>query len=401
MDIELNVVGLADWGAGGGKVEMSAFASEIRAEFPVTDSWAYLNHATHGPLSRRTVAAIDRVARTWLVPPTIDGAAREAEIAAARENVAALVNGAPSRVAFVGNLGDAISLCAAGIDWRDGDNVLIPRDEFPSVVYAFLNLERRGVTVRFVEKDARGFTDLDRIASAIDGRTRALVISHVEFMDGYRNDLGAIGQLCRDRGILSIVDVTQSMGPLPIDVADTGVDVVAAHGYKWLMVSYGLGVIHFSERAIAEIHPVYVGRLSVHKSFEDLDYALDWREGGLRFQTGGINWVSIAAFNASAELIRLADPTRTERHTLALTDRVLEAAAQKGYRVTSCLDRPHRSAIVSFTAGSRDADAAVVAELARQNVAVSLRGRGVRVSPYFYNTDADVQRLINRLPSVG
>src|SRR5262249_22656475 len=167
-------------------------------------------------------------------------------------------------------------------------------------------------------KDARGFTDLDRIASAIDGRTRALVISHVEFMDGYRNDLGAIGRLCRDRGILSIVDVTQSMGPLPIDVAEHGVDVVAAHGYNWLMVSYGLGVRHFSERAIAEIHPVYVGRLSVNKSFEDLDYALDWRDGALRYQTGGINWLSIAAFNASAELVRMADPARTEAHTLAL-----------------------------------------------------------------------------------
>jgi selenocysteine lyase/cysteine desulfurase len=191
------------------------------------------------------------------------------------------------------------------------------------------------------------------------------------------------------------------MGPLPVDVAEAGVDVVAAHGYKWLMVSYGLGVIHFSERAIAEIHPVYVGRLSVNKSFEDLDYALDWREGGLRFQTGGINWLSIAAFNASAELVRLAAPARTEAHTLALTDRVLAAAAQKGYRVTSCLDRPHRSAIVSFSSGSHDSDATIVAELARQNVAVSLRGRGVRVSPYFYNTDADVDRLIALLPNVG
>jgi selenocysteine lyase/cysteine desulfurase len=380
---------------------VSAFSSEIRAEFPVTESWTYLNHATHGPLSRRTVAAIERVARGWSVPPTLDAAAREAEIAAARDNVAALVNGAQSRVAFVGNLGDAISLCAAGIDWRDGDNVVIPRDEFPSVVYAFLNLERRRVTVRFVDKDARGFTDLDRIASAIDGRTRALVISHVEFMDGYRNDLGAIGRLCCDRGILSIVDVTQSMGPLPIDVAETGVDVVAAHGYKWLMVSYGLGVIHFSERAIAEIHPVYVGRLSVNKSFEDLDYALDWREGGLRYQTGGINWLSIAALNASAELIRLADPAQTERHTLALTDRLLEAVIRKGYRVTSCLARLHRSPIVSFTAGSHASDAALVAELTRQNVAVSLRGRGVRVSPYFYNTNEDIDRLIDLLPNAS
>ncbi len=86
------------------------------------------------------------------------------------------------------------------------------------------------------------------------------------------------------------------------------------------------------------------------------------------------------------------------QHTLALTDRVLSAAAEKGYTVTSCLDRPHRSQIVSFTTGSREADAAIVADLATKHVAVSLRGRGIRVSPYFYNTDDDVDRLIAELP---
>jgi len=371
---------------------------KFRTEFPVTETWAYLNHATHGPFSKRTLEAVNRVAGSWSVPPTMDGALREAAIVTARENVAALAGGNAQRVAFVGNLGDAFSLCAAGIDWRRGDNVVIPRDEFPSVVYPFLNLGRLGVETRFVDKDARGFTDLNRIGDALDRQTRAVVISHVEFMDGFRNDLGAIGRLCRARDVLSIVDVTQSMGALPIDADRNGVDVVAAHGYKWLMASYGFGAIHFSERALERIHPVYVGRLSVNKGFEDLDYALDWREGALRYQTGGINWLSLAAFNASAELIRAADPAQTEQHTLTLTDRLLSAVAERGYVVTSCLDRPHRSQIVSFTSGSRDSDAAIVADLARQHVAVSLRGRGVRVSPYFYNTDGDVDRLIEALP---
>jgi cysteine desulfurase/selenocysteine lyase len=370
----------------------------LRVEFPVTETWAYLNHATHGPFSRRTVEAINQVALGWTCPPTMAGARREAALVQARENIAALVGGEPNRVAIVGNLGDAMGLCAAGIDWRDGDNVVIPKDEFPSVVYAFLNLERKGVTVRLVEKDERGFTDLGRIASAMDGRTRALVLSHVEFMDGFRHDLATIGELCRSRGALSIIDITQSMGAMPIDADANGIDVVAAHGYKWLMASYGFGPIHFSKRALEQIHPVYVGRLSVNKGFEDLDYVLDWRDDALRFQTGGSNWLSQAAFNASAELIRAAEPARTFEHTLALTDRLLAAVEQKGYTITSCLDRLHRSQIVSFSAGSRVADGAIVAELVKQSVAVSLRGRGVRASPYFYNTNEDVDRLLAALP---
>jgi len=366
----------------------------LRGEFPVTEDWAYLNHATHGPFSRRTSAAVARVAEAFSCPPTMDNRAREEAIVRARENVAALVGGDPNRVAFVGNLGDAMGLCAAGIDWRAGDNVVIPRDEFPSVVYAFLNLQDKGVTVRFVDKDANGYTDLSRIAEAIDRRTRALVISHVEFMDGFRNDLAAIGRLAQERGVLSIVDATQSMGSLPIDARGTGIDVLAAHGYKWLMASYGFGPIHFSRRAIEQIRPVYVGRLSVNKGFEDLDYALDWREGALRFQTGGINWFALAAFNASAELIRAADPVQTERHTLALLDRLVSGLTERGYRITSSLEPEKRSPIISFTAGYREADAALVARLAARKVAVSLRGRGVRVSPYFYNNDEDVERLL-------
>ena len=369
----------------------------FRDEFPVTEEWAYLNHATHGPFARRTSAAVAGVAEAFACPPRMSGAAREGAIVQARENVAALVGGVPNHVAFVGNLGDAMGLCAAGIDWRPGDNVVIPRDEFPSVVYAFLNLQDRGVTVRFVEKDERGFTDLSRIADAMDGRTRALVISHVEFMDGFRNDLAAIGRLCRERGVLSIVDATQSMGALPIDVQAAGIDVLAAHGYKWLMASYGFGPIHFSERALAEIRPVYVGRSSVNKGFEDLDYALDWREGALRYQTGGINWFALAAFNASAELIRAADPAQTERHTLGLLDRLIEGLQSRGYAITSSLDPAQRSQILSFTSGTREGDAGLVAALYDAKVAVSLRGKGVRVAPYFYNDEEDVERLLARV----
>jgi selenocysteine lyase/cysteine desulfurase len=115
----------------------------------------------------------------------------------------------------------------------------------------------------------------------------------------------------------------------------------------------GKPVGRFLKPSIAiELAPTSSGVRFVNKSFEDLDYALDWRDGALRYQTGGINALSIAAFNASAELIRAADPAETEKHTLALTDRVLAAAERLGYTVTSCLDRPHRSQIVSFSTGA-------------------------------------------------
>lgn len=271
---------------------MAVDVATVRSEFPVTEKWAYLNHASIGPFSRRTTAAIDAVVHGFASPEEMDSVGRASASDVARENVAAMVGGDPSRVAFVASLADAISLATAGVTWKSGDNILLPREEFPSNVYPVLNLERHGVEVRFINKGDDGFTSIERIEAALDDRSRALVISHVEFMTGYRNDLKAIGQLCQAHGILSIVDGTQSIGPLSIDVTESGIDFIAAHTYKWLMAAFGLGVMHFSERAIEQIHPTYAGRLSVNSGFEDLDYALDWRPGALRYQTGGLNWIS-------------------------------------------------------------------------------------------------------------
>jgi selenocysteine lyase/cysteine desulfurase len=249
-----------------------------------------------------------------------------------------------------------------------------------------------------VEKGDDGFTDLDRLTAAADARTRALVISHVEFMTGFRNDLDAIGRFCRERGIISVVDATQSMGAWPLDVQRSGIDVIAAHGYKWLMSSFGLGVVHLSPQAIEAIRPVFVGRLSVQVNYDNPEFRLEFQPDARRYQTGGINWLGTAAFNASCELVFAADPERTAQHCRALTDRLLQEVAELGYTVTSCLDPNHRSQIVSFSSGDRDSDARIVENLEANHVSVSLRGRGVRVSPYFYNTDADVDRLLELLP---
>ena len=377
---------------------MAVDLAMLRSEFPVTEKWAYLNHAAIGPFSRRTTAAVDSVVHGFTSPEDMDNAGRESAIGLARDNVAAIVGGESDHVAFVASLADAISLATAGISWKAGDNILLPREEFPSNVYPVLNLERHGVEVRFIDKDEHGFTSIERIEAAIDDRTRALVISHVEFMTGFKNDLRAIGRLCQSRGVLSIVDGTQSIGPLAINVRDDGIDFIAAHTYKWLMAAFGLGVMHFSERAIEQIHPTYTGRLSVNAGFQDLDYALDWSPGAERYQTGGLNWISLTAFNASAELIRSFGPGEIEQHTLRLTDRLLEEVAAMGYQVTSNLDPAHRSQICSFTTGDAARDGALVELMQRRQVAVSLRGRGIRVSPYFYNNDADIDRLLELLP---
>jgi cysteine desulfurase / selenocysteine lyase len=372
--------------------------SSLRQQFPITQTWNYVNHATHGPFPIATSKAIADLANAWASPPDLDHDGNDRTTNAVRGMIAGMINGRPENVAFTGSLAESMSLAGAGIDWKPGDNCVIPEEEFPSVVYPFLNLERLGVQVRLAPKGGDGFTSIDKIRNTADERTRAIVISHVEFMTGFRNDLAVLSELARSLDALLIVDVTQSLGPCVIDVAATGVDVIAAHSYKWLMASYGVGVTYLSDRAIERIHPTYAGRLSVDLGFEDLGYQLKFREGAARYQSGGLNWITMSGLRASLELITSMAPAKIACHTVELTDRLLDGVVAKGYSVTSSKAPEHRSAIVSFTSGSVESDNHLVTELEKQKISVVVRGKGIRVSPYFYNTVDEIDQLIDALP---
>jgi len=370
----------------------------FREEFPVTQDWSYLNHAAYGPFPQRTVRAVTGWAEAFAQAPTFFGPEREKIPAEAAAYVAGLAGTTGDMIAWVPSLADGMNLMAHGVDWKEGDNVLIPVDEFPSVVYPFLNLQSKGVETRYVQKNSEGRTDLNLIEAAMDERTRAVALSHVEFMDGYRNDLKALGALCKARGIELFVDVTQALGAQPIDLPETGVSAVAAHGYKWLMAGFGVGCVVFNADAIERISVTYAGRLSVKGGFEDAEYRLDWRDGAARYQTGGLNALGLTALHASLSLVSQAGPEWTREHTLGLLDKLVDGVQNMGYEVASDLTPERRSQILAFTSGDQTRDGELVEELTRANVAVTLRGRGVRVSPYFYNTADDIERLLEALP---
>lgn len=373
-------------------------AGAYRDEFPMTSEWAYLNHAAHGPFPSRTVKAVQDYAASWASPPDYGDSRNDEIISGAREGIAELAGGSPSMVTFNGSLAEGMNLLANGIDWKEGDNVLIPVEEFPSVVYPFLNLQYRGVTVRFVEKNAEVHTDIGLIEAAMDERTRAVALSHVEFMDGYKNDLKALGSLCQSKGIELFVDATQSLGAQSIDLNGSGVTAVAAHGYKWLLASFGIAVVVFADGAIERIRPTYAGRMSVDASWEDSEYKLNFKPTAERYQTGGMNIIGLTALHSSLSLVREVGPEWNARHTAGLIDRLAEGVTDSGYRVVSTLDPQYRSQIVAITSGDLKRDGEIVEELGKRNVSVTLRGRGIRISPYFYNSNEDIDRLLEALP---
>jgi selenocysteine lyase/cysteine desulfurase len=374
-----------------GTLTSPAWLERIRdTEFPVSRRWAYLDHATVSPMPARTAAALaERIAT--LQDPSREAGQREAYAAEARARLGRLMNVPSPQVALLTNLAEAMAIVANGLPWSAGDEVVIPEQEFSSLVYPWLNLDRYGVRVVFVPKRGPA-TEIDDIAAAITPRTRVVAVSHVEFQNGFRHDMEALGRLCADRGVLLAVDVTQSLGVLPVDARAWQADVVAAHGYKWLMAMHGIAGMYVSERAMAQIRPTVPGRSSVTGGFESLDFALDWHPDARRYQSGGPNWLGAAAVATSLSLTEEVGIAAAAAQAVSVADAVVSGLHELPVTITSDLRPGHRSQIVSFTTGSAESDKTLVATAKEAGVYLGKRGMGIRVAAHYWNSIDDAAR---------
>lgn len=363
-----------------------------RAEFPIVGRCAYLNHAAVCPIPRRSQRWMGRAIEESL---TLDRDAWAGRTQLVRELSADLINARPDQVAFIKNTSEGLSLAANGIDWRAGDNAVVHDNDFPSVVFPWQNLAAQGVETRRVAARA-GRVLVDDIADAIDGRTRAVAISTVQFKTGFRVDLAAIGQLCRDHDLLFVVDGIQSLGALALDVQDCGADVVAADAHKWLLGPQGIGIFYCSDRALARLRVRTVGWLSITEPFK-FDYRLDLLPDARRFEPGSDNTIGICGLGGTLELLHEVGMDAIEARVLALTDLACEELARKGYRVVSPRGERERSGIVIFASDRHPTDA-LFERLTAAQIVVSVRGGGIRVSPHFYNSEDEIARLIAALP---
>jgi selenocysteine lyase/cysteine desulfurase len=366
----------------------------LRTEFPVCRRWAYLDHAAVAPTSERARAALvqwaDDVAANGVVPEP-DWLRR---VEYARSVAAALLNATPQDVAFVKNTTEGIGFVAEGLDWRSGDNVVTCADEYPSNLYPWMNLADRGVEVRRVPS-REGRVLVDDLRQTMDGRTRLVTLSFVEFASGFRNDLDAVAALCRERGVLFFVDAIQGLGVLPLDVQRTPIDFLSADGHKWLVGPEGAGVFYIRRELVERLHPIGVGWNSVENSFDFSRVELRLKPHAGRWEGGTLNVGGVVALGASIELLLSIGVEPITARVLELTDELCRRATTAGLEVYSSRRDGERSGIVSLRLPG---DARAAARTCReQGIVVTHRAGRLRVSPHCYNTVEELARLVEVL----
>ena len=285
---------------------------------------------------------------------------------------------------------------ANGIDWRPRDNVVLNDLEFPSNVYPWLNLSRLGVETRMVES-VDGRLPVESIEKRIDSKTRAVSISHVEYGNGFRNDIAAIGALCREKRIVFVVDAIQSLGQTPVDVEEMSIDILTADGHKWLLSSEGIGIFYCAPHLTERLRLYEVGWNSVVDAGNYDAYDPTPAPTARRFECGSHNTLGVHALGASLDLLLEVGIDTVQGRLRLLTDRLVAALRDAGYRVLSPRGESEWSGIVTFNSPVHETEA-LHRTLRSHQIIGARRGGGIRISPHFYNTEEEVLRVVAALP---
>jgi selenocysteine lyase/cysteine desulfurase len=368
---------------------------EARNLFPLVEHYIHMNHAGVSPMSQRARAAIEQVVDASMNLPYRDGWAQD-EADRVRELIARLINASAESIALTRSTGHGISLLAQGLDWKPGDNVVGAVGEYPANVYPWMALAKRQVEYRQAGP-VDGRVRPEDVFALMDARTRVVALSHVEFWNGYRVDLETIGVECRRRDIVFVVDVMQSVGALQVDVGRLPVDFCAAGAGKWLIGPSGIGFVFCAPALLERIRPVIVGARSVAGN-DYFTYDLTFAPGARRFEESVVSVLTTAAFGAALDLLLEVGPEVIEERVLNLAARLAEGLAASGCEIVEPWPRTRAesSGIVSFRKPGTKPQT-VLRDLSAAHVIARIHRDFVRLSPHFYNTEDEVDRVLDVL----
>ncbi len=351
----------------------------IRAEFPALAGRTWLNTATYGQVPARARAAVERHFARREETASADFLSWFDDMDSIRDLIAQLIHCEGRDIAFTMNAASALSLFLGGIRWHEGDRIVTLRDEFPNQYYFAASLARCGVEL----------VELNEIG-ALPERTRVVLASTVNYSKGYRPDLQLMSQLAHRAGALLYLDGTQSVGALRFDVAQVKPDMLAVDGYKWLLCPNGATFFYVSPELRRVLPPSVMGWRS-DKGWRSVDQLVHGvatlPDAAEKYEGGMLNFPSLYGAGESIRMMLEIGPDLIEQRVLELAGRAAEILQACGASILY-----ENTNIVAGHWPGRDASA-LAERLAGERILVAARHGNLRVSPHFYNTEADLERL--------
>ncbi len=359
---------------------------KIRSDFPITKRFIYLDHASASPLPRpvhqKVLQYYDELGgfadfswNRWI--------SRREQI---RQTVATFINADPEEIAFTGSTSHGMNLIAELISDQGG--VLTNRLEFPATTVPWVY---RKAKIKFVPP-RNGILPLEEIKKNLTPQIKTILTSYVQFQNGFRQDLDALGQLKQNRFL--VVNATQGFGYLPVDVKKSKIDFLAANSYKWLMAGYGGGILYINKKWLAKFPPHSAGWRSVpHPEYFD-NQSAEIKTDASRYEMGCPPFPPIFAMGAAIEYISSIGLSNVQSRIFALTDFAVQELTKARFKILSPLKDRHRSGIIVFYVKNAEK---ITNRLLARKIYVSPRGGGIRIAPHIYNTEEEIRSFMKAL----
>jgi selenocysteine lyase/cysteine desulfurase len=371
--------------------------ADQRAQFEIDDEVAYLNTASLSPLLRSVRAAGEAALVQRGRPWTITADHWFSDVERLRSSIARLINGSPEGVALVPASSYGLSVAARNLHAGPGDRVLVLGQEFPSSYYTWRRFAARTGS-DLVEVDRQpGQRWTDAVLAALDERTAVVVVPNVHWTNGAWVDLHAVKVRAGDVGAALVVDASQSLGAVPLDIESLRADFVVSVGYKWQLGAVGVSYLYVDERHRSgePLEENWALRVGADDFAALVDYQDEYQPGARRFDMGqrpsfGLVPMAIAAID---QLLAWGVPDIAEALG-RVTDEIAERARPLGLAPPA---RDERGPHILGLELPPDAMDRVAGALARNGVVVSVRGRSMRIAPHLHTSTADIDRLVDAL----
>ena len=369
--------------------------------FPVTRERIFLAHAGVAPLPGPAVETLKREADRASIAQ--EGSDFLVEVESIRRVAARLINATSEEVALLGPTSLGLNLVANGIDWQEGDEVVCYPDDYPANVYPWQALAARGVRVVPLQPERLGEITPDLVLKALTPKTRLVALASCHFLSGFRLDFEHIGEELGRRGVLFCLDAIQSLGATTIDVRH--IDFLAADSHKWMLGPLGAGIVYVKRKHFETLQPTLLGSWNVRSPGYIAQPEIVFEATARRYEPGSLNLLALYGMKASLELILGIGVKQIEARLLDLRTFTEDKLLAAGFRVFGHANRrSQKSGIITMAIDHPDTAQGHFKRLREARVDISLRQNraGVsclRLSPHFYNTEAEIEEVIKILLS--
>jgi selenocysteine lyase/cysteine desulfurase len=384
----------------------------LRAMTPGCANRNHLNNAGAALLSTVTIAAMtDYLRREALIGGYEAEAEAADQIGDTYASLAELVGAHPSQIALFDNSTHAWNAACYSVPFQAGDRILTGRNEYGSAVLAYLQLaQRTGAEVVVVPNDDPGQIDVAALADLIDERTKLIGLTWVPTAGGLVNPAAEVGRLARAADVLYLLDATQAVGQFPIDVSTVGCDMLTGTGRKFLRGPRGTGFLYAGPRALDRLDPFVA---EIRSATWDGGRSFTWVDGARRLETWENSYVNVVGLGAAVRQALDIGLDPIGRRSTALGARLRTGLAEIGGVTVHDLGRERCAIVTARVAGVPTAEVADALARRAINVSTTVAEHNqfdtevrdvhplVRLSPHYYNTEAEIDQAIDTMAAVA